>query len=122
MKNVCTMVKIAIFVNSDECWYVSITIDPSCLTNARRIFGSRLMKTTKIKGARKAISPENHPYFSTGCLRKGSIFVSESTFDIPATKLTGTVQKIHSKVVNTKLVSSPICLLVLLFPIFFQLI
>ncbi len=59
MKKVCRMVKEANFENSDGCCIVSISISPSNLRKISRIVGSRLITTTKIRGASKARSEEN---------------------------------------------------------------
>mmetsp|Transcript_22933 Transcript_22933/g.48366 ORF Transcript_22933/g.48366 Transcript_22933/m.48366 type:complete len:218 (+) Transcript_22933:1809-2462(+) len=73
-----------------------------------------------MRGAIRAKRPENQAYFSTGALRNGITSVSFSTLESEATKVTGTVQKMHSAVVKTRLMSSPICLLSLVLPTFFQ--
>jgi len=59
MKNVWRMVNAANFKNRDRCCMVSISICPSNLTNASRIFGRREINTTSRSGANRAMMLEN---------------------------------------------------------------
>jgi hypothetical protein len=79
------------------------------------------VKITSRSGASSAKTVENQAYFSTGSFKNGIRSVKFSTLESDETKATGIVQKIHRTTVNTKLISSPICLILLLFPTFFQL-
>lgn len=79
------------------------------------------MKTTRRSGTSYPKILENAIYFSTGSFKNGSSFVRASTLESDATKDAGIVQKMQRKAVNTKLISSPKCLVLLLFLTFFQL-
>ena len=60
MKKVWIIVKEASLVNNDGCCIVSISIKPSNLTKASRMYGKSETNTTKMNGAKIARSSANH--------------------------------------------------------------
>jgi len=60
MKKVCIIVNDASLVNNDGCCIVSISIKPSNLTKASRMYGKSETNTTKMNGAKIARSSANH--------------------------------------------------------------